>query len=109
MVVIKDMEMPSCCYECPYGHCVGSFSFCSIIGDDEIDIQEDYLAGTRYEYCPLVDKVGTWIDCGFVDKGSFKRYKCSNCSDFVYDKEYLIKYHKYCLHCGAKMVDTENE
>ncbi len=55
------------------------------------------------ELSPVVptQRVGKWIDCGFVDK-SFRMYKCSNCSDFVYEKEYLIKHHKYCLHCGSR-------
>lgn len=46
-------------------------------------------------------KVGKWIDCGFVDK-SFREYKCSNCGESVYEKEYQIKHHKYCLHCGSR-------
>jgi hypothetical protein len=107
MIAIKDMEMPKNCGECDcscwHDYC-GTY-FCSLTGNDVLENQKDMD-------CPLVEieenKVGKWIDCGHVDRG-FRKYKCSICSDFVYEKEYLIKHHKYCLHCGADMVGAENE
>ena len=112
MVGIKDLKMPSCCYECLYGHCVGSFSFCSIIGDDEIDIQEDYLAGTRYEYCPLVEteerKVGKWIRKPIRnDKGGCigAEMICSCCNKDNKHDEYM----DFCPNCGCRMRGANNE
>jgi hypothetical protein len=103
MVAIKDVEMPKNCAECMVRQ------NCKV--SDEWDEFDWYYDG-RLEGCPLVEieenKVGKWIDCGHVDRG-FRKYKCSICSDFVYEKEYLIKHHKYCLHCGADMVGAENE
>ena len=104
MIGIKGMEMPKNCAECRVRH------ECKV--SDEWD-EFDWNYNERCEGCPLVEieerKVGKWIDCGFVDKGSFKEYECSNCGNFVYDKEYLIKYHKYCLHCGAEMRGEGDE
>ena len=49
---------------------------------------------------------GHWIDCGCMygyGNTSFRKYKCSVCREKVYEQPMNIKYHKFCLHCGANM------
>lgn len=99
MVAIKDFGMPSCCYECD----LHNYHNCDLTNDDI----EKHLDDGKHPNCPLVEieerKVGKWIDdCGFIDK-SYRKYECFNCGESVYEKPYQIKYHKYCLHCGAEM------
>lgn len=70
-------------YTCDYGEVCDS-----VINLDTEDVQ------------PIVH--AHWIPHKLVNK-SFREYECSNCGEYVYDKEYQIKYHKFCLHCGARM------
>lgn len=46
---------------------------------------------------------GTWIDTEAFDFHYQPIYKCSVCEGEVADG--YISGHKYCLHCGARMVD----
>ena len=44
---------------------------------------------------------GEWIDTDCFDSHYQPIYECSHCHKQVADN--YISYHKYCLHCGAKM------
>ena len=112
MVAIKNMEeMPENCVECPYGLYWGSISTCIILANDEIDIQENMLEGTRYEYCPLTNveryKTGKWIRKPIRnEKGGCigAEMICSYCKkDNEQDKKLA-----YCPNCGAEMRGAED-
>lgn len=69
-----------------------------------------YGIETILEYAqnlPAVDvaevKRGTWIDTETFGPYYQPIYKCSVCEGEVADE--YISGHKYCLHCGARMVD----
>lgn len=113
MVVIKDMEMPSCCHwDCPLcnedgGECM----LCS--HDTKTDTYKE-----RAKDCPLVEieecKVGKWIlnDNQGVQAVGYKTYHCSECNREISSKYHgkisLLKEYPYC-HCGAEMRGAENE
>lgn len=46
---------------------------------------------------------GKWLNTGSYDAHHQPIYICSVCGKEVADT--YIKYHKYCLHCGAKMIE----
>lgn len=48
---------------------------------------------------------GRWIETDYFDAHKVPIYECSVCFREVAD--HYIKYHKYCLHCGAKMDAEE--
>lgn len=87
MVAIKDMKMPSDCYNCPFTknertNDYGSFCKCGILEDGETI---NLLKHSKHYNCPLVEieerKVGKWIeledfDCS--DRGEY-HVKCSIC------------------------------
>ena len=111
MIAIKDMEMPSDCYDCPFAknkrtNDYGSFCECGIL--------EDYETTNLYEHskhpnCPLVEieerKVGKWI----YDKTS-QNWRCSKCNEtpktlgYVGTSDFMEKEFTFCNHCGAEMV-----
>jgi hypothetical protein len=111
MVGIKSLkEVPKNCIECPYGIYLGSISFCPILGDDEIDIQENMLKGTRYEHCPLVEteerKVGKWIRKSIRnDQGGCigAEMICSCCNKDNRHDEYM----DFCPNCGCRMTKED--
>lgn len=46
-----------------------------------------------------------WLDTDTFDHHCVHIYKCSVCSKEVADD--YISYHKYCLHCGSRMYQEE--
>ena len=65
----------------------------------------DNIFGGLYYPDSAEPKSGEWEDIGYpdFDHKNFRQYRCSVCNDSVYEQPINIKYHKYCLHCGAKM------
>lgn len=68
MVAIKDMVMPSSCYDCSFAknnktNDYGSFCECGILEDYETI---NLLMHSKHPNCPLIEieerKVGKWID-----------------------------------------------
>ena len=111
MIAIKDMEMPSDCYDCPFAknkrtNDYGSFCECGILEDYEtINLYEH----SKHPNCPLVEieerKVGKWI----YDKTS-QNWRCSKCNEtpktlgYVGTSDFMEKEFTFCNHCGAEMV-----
>ena len=76
MIAIKDMEMPSCCNECPMYQSEDS---------DYCDITGAWIKGEemkRHNDCPLVEIV-TCKDCKYRVEASCMKKNC-----FVYDSFY---------------------
>ena len=56
---------------------------------------------------PVVEqKHGEWIDTGFFTSDKTPIFECSVCHMEVYD--HYIKWHNFCLHCGADMRGKSN-
>ncbi len=109
MVVIKDMEMPSCCGECNLTTCKGKdepWNYCCSITLTNINLDDTQ----RPSDCPLVEiqerKQGKWIL--HEENSASSSYHCSVCNRLinVLWSEELSDY-PYC-HCGAEMRGENN-
>ena len=91
-IYIKGMEMPKNCLECVfYRNTSPTYDYCCI----STVIPKGYVP----EDCPLVEeKTGEWI---LNDNGT---YSCSLCQSWIPNEQH--HYARYCLHCGARMVDS---
>lgn len=108
MVAIKDMEMPSCCYECD----LHNYHNCDLTSDDI----EKHLDDGKNPNCPLVEveerKAGKWEEVWESQRDEFtgeydewREHKCSVCGFQEFDADRF----KYCPCCGAEMRGSENE
>lgn len=115
MIAIKDMEMPSDCYNCPFTknertNDYGSFCKCEILEDGETI---NLLKHSKHYNCPLVEieerKVGKWIGdkaypiCEKCGCNIYEKY--ISCSDYA---EIIAKM-DYCPNCGAEMRGAEDD
>ena len=106
-VIIKNMQMPKNCDECPLIHADG-FNTCFLT---EMDASED----VRPDWCPLeIDTRGECAGCIQNDDHSCK--DCDNCTREVqgridhYSPEELDpdKYYE-CSECGKRCYKTKRE
>ena len=104
-VLIKGMEMPQSCYDCPFQHpCKHDEDkdYCVVI-DDFL-----YFYNMEANNCPLIEVPthGRWID---IDDSYYGiNYRCSVCDKTTaLAKSYDIlgneHQYPYCPRCGAKM------
>jgi len=109
MVAIKDMEIPSGCYDCPFAknektNDYGSFCECGILEDYETI---NLLEHSKHPNCPLVEieerKHGKWEHDKLFGECA---YVCSFCHTIWTSSE--IQNMHYCPTCGAEMVGAEN-
>lgn len=84
-ILIKGMEMPKNCHECP-------FLYVTIVCDGSKD-------------CPLVEVPhGKWVLKTFNDGyGEYQLYECDQCGAVTAQR----KSKNYCHNCGAKMESEE--
>ena len=91
-VLIKGMEMPKCCLECPLEDSPEFDSYC-IAKDYEFIGKWEDLGAYKPDWCPLEEpKTGHWKDD-----------ICSNCGYGVMSWNNT----PYCPNCGAKMRGKE--
>lgn len=94
MIVIKDMKMPSSCYDCPFvknerTNDYGSYGECGILEDYETI---NLLEHSKHPNCPLVDQEPV-IDKIRTEIQKLRNCSC-NCSDGIIDdvEDILDKY-----------------
>lgn len=102
-VIVKGMEMPTCCARCELAH---DLCWCmAIMGDDGHFYDSQYGADgfdiqkARLPKCPLVEIPkrghGEWID--YVSGANWAT--CSACGK----SNKILKRWKYCPECGVEM------
>lgn len=93
-ILIKGMEMPKRCFDCPVYDV--SAVFCKAL-DKWVDDGE--IETERHKDCPLIEqKTGKWD----VISKEGNIYQCSNCGN-------ISRLGNYCPNCGAKMAIIEAE
>ena len=100
-ILVKDMEMPTRCWDCPFYKIAYDDSYCGLTKNDVVR----RTPTPRPDDCPLVEvepvKHGHWI---FTQKETwYAEFQCSECGEGVYNKT------KFCSNCGAKMDEGEED
>ena len=116
MLAIKDMKMPSYCFECFF---YDEFDgFCKILSmskwdeyTKEINYSDyDWKYEKRADICPLVEieerKVGKWINLSKAFDSSENPCQCSVCGHIL---SFMNGYPKsvYCPNCGCRMTKED--
>ena len=101
-VIIKDMQMPSCCNECPMLDDHGDYPFCILTRD-----QRGYNFDTfsrRMDSCPLED-ADEALSTEALSTGTTHVIRCRYCGRIYYDNsekfgnDWLIS---CCPNCGTQ-------
>lgn len=104
-IMIKNLEMPTCCWDCP----IQVNPFCA--ANDVIDLEE---RTKRPDKCPLTGvpedvrpvEHGEWTAEGNDEIGNYWD-ECTACRKAVWFPPSVKNDYKYCPHCGAKMDGAE--
>ncbi len=98
-ILVKNMKMPTRCWDCYFYKTGHEESYCGLTGKDV----PRWTPTPRPDDCPLVEvepeKHGYWIWTGSCQV-------CSICDEEQYGVD-TGRY--YCPNCGARMDGTENE
>lgn len=95
-VLVKDMEMPIRCIDCPMCH---DYHYCLLLDKSfgEFDCTE-----YRWDYCPLVPveprPKGEWE---YLYDGNYKCSECGSC--WTCEGTPIESGLNYCPNCGAEM------
>ena len=104
-ILIKNMEMPEDCRNCPfemyYMNC--GETRCRATGKILADFYKPIPFEGRAEECPLIEvsETADWIPYGREQEIYFWWGKCSNCGEEIF-ADY------YCPFCGAKLKTPED-
>lgn len=103
-VLIKDMEMPKGCLECPFEDSPEFDSYCIAIGNEFIGKWEA-LGTYKPDWCPLAEpKTGEWMLKEHL-------WECDQCGCRINRANPLkgnVWNYNYCPNCGADMRKGDN-
>lgn len=114
MVAIKEAKMPKCCGKCKYGQRFNPDEDICLIDGHIIKSTLATITQNRDSNCPLIDiekpKVGHWKYDKCIDN-----WKCSECWEtpktmgYVGNADFMKEHFKFCNHCGARMIEVQND
>jgi len=111
-IMIKDMEMPEACDDCPFHVYHSHYKYVCKATPMFYPMNLANSKGIRKDWCPLLEvterKTGRWIEHEWAEKVGgtngmlISNYECSECHCWKRETS------DFCPHCGADMIGGSN-